>query len=504
MEYIKLIADNYQDALFQARSEYGDNIIPINHKEIKVGGVLGSTFLSKKKVELTAAIPESEGRSLPDMDRSGKEDIIHKLPMRIKEESLSSKENKNLHAGISADADKNRLIQEKLTKVLEQKRSEIASKAASAKPDSDAKEEFLQVADKLKKKEDEKDLAALLLKKASGPAVGLKDTALKSSKTSNNELPELMDEEVDAKKAVSSITSIEKNLSDILLAIRKLENSNRSALRSFYNTALDYWENFLLESDFSPTYSEHLIQSVREKISLENQNDREEVKKVLLSILKNKIGIAQPLMQKNDKKKVAAFIGPTGVGKTTTLAKLGAIYTFYESRKVSFITVDNYRIAATEQLKRYASIINIHTHVVSEVEELQRVIREEDAELILIDTSGRSPSNREHLEDMEQLLSSVDFDIEKILVCSATAKRRDHEAVFENFGRIGIDKVILSKVDESNSFGGFIEAADKYNKAIAYLSNGQDVPSDIERASAPGLLKIFFDGNVEEFAIPAS
>ncbi len=449
MEYIKVIGENYQDAEYQARSKYGSSIIVLNHKEVKIGGLLGTGLFAKSKVELTAALPDEEqARS------SGK---LKAATGKITTKDIVFKEEKNEQKSTAQHkpADSRLLLKDMLSQ------QELAA----------TKEKFLQVADETRNREkniqrSSQDLANSLLKKAVAESAA----------------------------ATPDMTRIEKSLQEILEAVKAWEGKSRALPElSFYESALDSWMTKLTDLDFSPSFSDHLMHELREKLTFEEQNDRELIRRKLSGILRNHIGISTPILKKGERKKVVAMIGPTGVGKTTTLAKIGAIYTFYENRTVSFITIDNYRIAATEQLKRYSSIINIKTHVVNGVEELNQVIQADSSDLILIDTSGRSPYHKEHIADMERLFQSLDVPVEKILITSATAKRKDQEVIFTQFGKVGIDKVIVTKIDESNAIGGLIEVADKYNKGLCYITNGQDVPSDIEEANAAQLVHLMLD-----------
>lgn len=453
MEYVKLIGENYNDALFKAKMQYGENIIPINHKDIKIDGFLGSRIFGKNATELLAAIPERT--RLRDNGDAGS-----------KLRTSFDKENKGSLGRIPESLDSKSVF---ALKTLLNKKREI-----------DLKSEKWRESLKLNGKENQNT------ETVSGSLSPV--SVLKKKDSSENNFNLYEDDGTGLENF--SINKIQKSLSEIHSVINGLgldkKNSNG---KKFYHAPLDYWENKLINSDFSPEYTKDILDELKENLSLQELKERSEVEKQLLVSLKNRIGVAPPIMTPGEKQKVAMFIGATGVGKTTTLAKLGAMYTFYENRKVSFITIDNYRIAATEQLKRYASIINIPTHAVNQAEELEKIIKNEESELILIDTSGRGPYNQVHINDCLAMLEGLSMPVEKILVTQATLKRSDQDIIMQNFEKIGIDKVILTKIDETFAIGGFFEIADKYNKGISYVTFGQDVPTDIELADSAKLAK---------------
>ena len=191
------------------------------------------------------------------------------------------------------------------------------------------------------------------------------------------------------------------------------------------------------------------------------------------------------------------FIGPTGVGKTTTLAKLGAIYALREEHKVAFITIDTYRIAATEQLKKYAGIMKIPIHVVNDPKSFKEVIDNEKSEIILIDTSGRSHKNELKISEIKNYADSIDYNCEKILCVSANTKKNDLKEIFKSFGKINFDSVIITKVDESSYIGSVVDVAEKFNKPISYFTNGQEVPNDISVADPNKIVDMIISPETE-------
>ena len=211
--------------------------------------------------------------------------------------------------------------------------------------------------------------------------------------------------------------------------------------------------------------------------------DSDKAKKSLEKYLKRTVRIASGITLYSDKPKIVALIGPTGVGKTTTLAKIAARFVLSNSVSAAVITADTYRIAAKEQLQTYANIMGLPLEVVISSEELQRAIKKHsDKQLILIDTAGRSQFNEFQVKELCDLLT-VDAEIEKHLVLSATTKNRDAEEILRRFAVCQPDRVIFTKTDETSSLGILLNLLYKKKIALSYVTTGQRVPDDIIPAS---------------------
>ncbi|WP_025701394.1 hypothetical protein, partial [Paenibacillus forsythiae] len=171
--------------------------------------------------------------------------------------------------------------------------------------------------------------------------------------------------------------------------------------------------------------------------------------------------------------------GPTGVGKTTTLAKLAADQLFRHGRKVGMITSDTYRISAVEQLRTYASILDVPLEVVQSPGDLQRALsRLEGCDLVLMDTAGRNYRNELLVAELQSLLSPA-MQSETYLVLSLTSKSKDMKLITEHFSKYRLDKVILTKLDETGSYGSLLNLLNDYPLMLSYMTNGQTVPDDL-------------------------
>ena len=227
---------------------------------------------------------------------------------------------------------------------------------------------------------------------------------------------------------------------------------------------------------------EYLLTSSNARFFQSKDVIREEVEKYFSDklILANGIDVGA-------KKKIIVFVGPTGVGKTTTIPKIAAQH-MKSGKKVSFVTIDNYRIAAVDQLQRYASIMKVPFTSASTPEALRAEIRKMDnSSLLFIDTMGRSPKSAEEIVAMSKYFTTVGrFDMDIQLVMSATAKYKDAVKILNGFKPTNYKGVILTKVDETDYLASSICSITKKKLPITYITHGQGVPKDISTAKKYG------------------
>ena len=181
--------------------------------------------------------------------------------------------------------------------------------------------------------------------------------------------------------------------------------------------------------------------------------------------------------------KIWSFIGPTGVGKTTTLVKLAAHFRLKLAKKITLITLDTYRIGAVEQLRCYAQILDVPLVIATDSEGLKQIIeKNSDQDILLIDTAGRNPRQRSHLDELKDLLA-VHPRIENHLLLSATTKEKDLRKAVEGFSLLPIASYIFSKVDETEEYAPMLNQLIRDKRPLSYLTCGQRVPEDIELAT---------------------
>ncbi|MED4053748.1 flagellar biosynthesis protein FlhF [Niallia taxi] len=189
------------------------------------------------------------------------------------------------------------------------------------------------------------------------------------------------------------------------------------------------------------------------------------------------------------KKKFINVIGPTGVGKTTTLAKMAAEFMMKHKKKIGFITTDTYRIAAIDQLKTYATILNVPIEVCYNLEDFDKATKSlADCDIILVDTAGRNFRNQQYVQDLKEVVD-YNSDMETLLVLSLTAKQTDMEEIYQQFSSIHIDQFIFTKLDETSTYGAMVNLVVKYQKGVAYVTTGQNVPDDIMPADPRKIAK---------------
>lgn len=228
-----------------------------------------------------------------------------------------------------------------------------------------------------------------------------------------------------------------------------------------------------------------------------NPLTEEEMKSVATTILREKLD-GLPIGGLTYEKKVINILGPTGVGKTTTIAKMAARSALEKKKRIGFITTDTYRIAAIEQLKTYAGLLQAPVEVAYNEKDFNEALQKLDyVDLIFIDTAGRNYKESKYVDDLVKLIHFGE-DSESFLVLSLTAKQRDLEAIIDQFDYLPIDKFIFTKMDETNSIGTMFNLMIKYKKGLAYYTDGQEVPEDIEQPNLDKLLNLFFKENVNE------
>lgn len=197
-----------------------------------------------------------------------------------------------------------------------------------------------------------------------------------------------------------------------------------------------------------------------------------------------RIAVAGPLMQDGAPARVL-LAGPTGVGKTTTIAKLAAHFAVTEKRRVALVTLDTYRIGAVEQLATYARIIGVPSAVASGPEELAARLRElSHAELVLIDTAGRSPKDPEHVPG---LVAALPPGVQVQLVLPATRTVADHAAILKAYAPLAPRGIVLTKLDEAEQLGAAVHTAVTGGIPVSYLTDGQRIPDDLQLASGARL-----------------
>lgn len=237
----------------------------------------------------------------------------------------------------------------------------------------------------------------------------------------------------------------------------------------------------LVRNELSPHLANEICNAVFEKIKSQQVIDDA----YLLELTEEQITTrteAIPFGGVDFDKKWINIVGPTGVGKTTTIAKIAARALLEHKKKIAFITTDTYRIAAIEQLKTYANLLQAPVEVVYNREDFEAAMQTfEDFDCIFVDTAGRNYKDGQYIEDLQEIIP-FNETMENYLVLSATSKGKDMRQIIEQFQRIAIKKLIFTKMDESDAVGEMINLMIDYQMGVAYITNGQEVPEDLEEA----------------------
>jgi flagellar biosynthesis protein FlhF len=216
----------------------------------------------------------------------------------------------------------------------------------------------------------------------------------------------------------------------------------------------------------------------------ESALDPEKARIFMRRIISDFIPVAPPIQLESGRTRVVALVGPTGVGKTTTIAKLAAYAKLELKQKVALLTLDTFRIAAVDQLHQYAEILQVPLHVALTVEDLKSALRfYQDRTLVLIDTPGHSPKDAEMMAQLRRFLDELP-DVEVHLVLSATTKPKDLADIAQRFESLNPTRLIFTKLDETSTLGPLLSTLVRVKRPLSYLGTGQEVPQDLEMATS--------------------
>lgn len=281
------------------------------------------------------------------------------------------------------------------------------------------------------------------------------------------------------------IEQLQQELSQMKLMLEKVMVEN-----SVSGSNVISLKQALVEQEVNEDIIEDIVSRTHDlSILLDKQNP--ETESYLSGYLKGELSICPEGIEiPTDQTKIVALIGATGVGKTTTVAKIAAKFVLEKGLSVALITADTYRISAVEQLKTYSDIIGLPLEIVYSPAELKIAVdKHRDKQLILIDTAGRSQHNEFQINELKEFLA-VDPLIEKHLVLSATTKYKDAVDIIKKFSPCLPDRVLFTKTDETSSIGLIINLAQQYSIKLSYLTNGQSVPDDIIPAEPKSLAEM--------------
>lgn len=444
MRVKRYVVDSMPDALQQIRSELGKDAVILNTKEVRLGGFLG--LFSKKKIEVIAATdaanaPSSKRTPAPTPIATSIGSSVNKMTMTIP--------------------------------------------AASSKPLVAPAEPAIAVAEP----------PAAYVPKVAQPAVNHFAAAIAAAASREEYVPDSLHVKPGSVDATKS-DDIMEEIRQVKEMMRKLSLQQSSV--SNQPESLRRIEERLLGQEVSPTIVQQLVygeehESASYDPDMSVREAEDQVRDRLMSFFAERTSAG---IRKDTR--IVHIVGPTGVGKTTTIAKLAAEQVLKYNRKVGFITSDTYRIAAVEQLRTYANILNVPVEVVFSPLELAKAYKQlEDRDIIFMDTAGRNFRNEMYVSELNSLLASSGSS-ETYLVLSLTMKYRDMKAIAENFNKFKLDKVLFTKMDETDSYGSVVNLLHEYPLQLSYVTNGQNVPDDIALANTDKIVDLLMEDPLDD------
>ncbi|MNO67948.1 Flagellar biosynthesis protein FlhF [compost metagenome] len=450
MRVKRYIVDTMPDAMLKIRNELGADAVILSTKEMKIGGFLG--MFQKKKIEVIAA---SEGNDKPAPKAHVPRPAASPSPqVAVARQAVPEayRRTSQMTSGSASGTTSNEELN------------------VSATPERDGSVAMKKWEDALQKSMQDESQDPVLPTERVSPVVD-QSYRLKEERLLN-ELREM------------------KNW------VGQLAKQQNGAIE--LPKALDTIKNRMLEQEIPVELVDRWIDDTYQKWvdsnkSIPDEELERQVRQQLGSFLEDRIGEGI-----GENTRIVYIAGPTGVGKTTTIAKLAADQIFRVRKKVGFITADTYRISAVEQLRTYASILNVPLEVVQSPGDVQRAFqRLSDCDLILMDTAGRNYLNEIYVAELHSLLSPSEQS-ETYLVLSLTSKAQDMKKITEHFSRYGLDKVIFTKLDETESVGPMFNLMNEYPLKLSYITNGQNVPDDLLLSNQEMLIDMIMGDTVHE------
>ncbi len=367
-------------------------------------------------------------------------------------------------------------------------------KESSAEPVKEEKKEDIPDFSKLQQVLNEKQFSPAPDSKTAQKEAE-RERMLKNSQIIEEELTEQQNGKDSGNDIEQKLNTLQDLLEKQMTMGREEEKEEKERAVDKNQAYLDLIRKQLIDNEVEESYVEQILEEIEG--TLKNNSTLDNILASVYQKIVLKIGSPHLIDLKTKRTRYIFFIGPTGVGKTTTIAKIASVMKLAKKSKVALITSDTYRIAAVEQLKIYSNILGIPLKVVYAAEEMEKV-REElrGFDLVLVDTAGRSHNNQGQKEDLNNILKTVpDSDKEILLVLSATTKYKDLVKIANTYSEICKYNLIFTKLDETDTIGNIFNMHILTGAPLSYTTCGQNVPNDIGKIDAQKIAKQLLGGN---------
>jgi flagellar biosynthesis protein FlhF len=284
--------------------------------------------------------------------------------------------------------------------------------------------------------------------------------------------------------------SYHKSLESLQTIVAQLERQSRPRGMTDVPAELFQQYRMLIDAEVDDDVARELLATLRQHLSSSTVNSAALISVTLTALIERELRCAPPIQPRKGRREIVTVVGPTGVGKTTTIAKLASHFQLRKGLRVGLITVDTYRVGAIEQLQTYADILQIPLRTASTPAELRIAIDSlDDVDLILIDTAGRSPFDAEKLNSLQDIVQMAGAD-HVLLVLSLTSGRNRISQIVQQFASAVPTSLVLTKLDEVAEHGGLLSIARDISLPVSYITTGQDVPEDFEPAHVNRLARL--------------
>lgn len=307
----------------------------------------------------------------------------------------------------------------------------------------------------------------------------------------------------DDNKAAKSLllNSYDDKLMNLNYELKELKSLVLSLTKNKENSVdlspkLKNFHNIMVSNGVNPDISMKILKGIEDELNLENK-DYKTIKRIVKYTLIEKLGNPK-IIEADVKPKVIFFVGSTGVGKTTTLAKIAANYVLENRYNIGLITLDTYRIAAVDQLKVYAEILKLPLEVAyNKVDLIKSVNKFSDKDIIFIDTAGRSHNNFEQIEELKEILNAVERK-EVFLIIDATVDYNVLNSIINRYNFLDDYSIIVTKIDEAKNYGIFLNIKSITDKEFSYFTMGQNVPEDINIVNIQEIVEKLLEENIND------